>query len=137
MTDSDPSGMKAWAGRHVELELKYDTGEVERLSLEIVQDAAADFEKGFLGETTPLGKAIYGRTAGSVIAYRAGDIVEVRLLAVTGPVNQQEGDRAAEREKNIRKAVADSDRTNAINFASSTNSKWGDYDPDGIKDDWE
>jgi hypothetical protein len=137
VTENDASNLKAWAGRHVELELKYETGEVERLSLDIVSDTAADFERGFLGENTPLGKAIYGRTAGSSVAYQAADRVTVRILSVTDEVKEQQGDRAAEREKKIRKAAADSDRTSAILYASSMNSKWGDYDPDKIEEDWE
>jgi hypothetical protein len=61
----------------------------------------------------------------------------VRILSVTDEVKEQQGDRAAEREKKIRKAAADSDRTSAILYASSMNSKWGDYDPDKIEEDWE
>jgi len=137
VTDGDASNLKAWSGRHVELELKYETGEVERLSLDIVPDASADFDAGFLGESTPLGKAIYGQMAGSKVSYQAGDRVEVRILSVTAEVKEREGDRAAEREQTIRKAVADSDRTSAIIYASSVNNKWGDYDPDSLKEDWE
>jgi hypothetical protein len=34
----------------------------------------------------------------------------------------------------MRKAIHDANQTSAILFASSMNSKWGDYDPDGLKD---
>lgn len=135
MTESNPSDLKAWAGRHVDLELTYEGGEVERLSLDIVPNAAADFERGFLGEDTPLGKAIYGQTAGSAVTYQAGDRVRVRILSVTAQVKEQEGDRAAEREEKLRKAKDDSDRTSILMYASSTNNKWGDLDPDSLGED--
>jgi len=137
VTENSPSNLKAWAGRHVELELTYESGEIERLSLDIVPDAAADFERGFLGENTALGKAIYGYTAGSSVTYQAADQVSVRILSVTASVREQEGDRAAEREEKIRKAKADSDRTSILIYASSMNNKWGDLDPDGMKEDTE
>ncbi len=137
MTENSSSNLKAWAGRHVELELTYESGEIERLSLDIVPDAAADFERGFLGENTALGKAIYGCTAGSSVIYQAADRVSVRILSVTASVREQEGDRAAEREEKIRKAKADSDRTSILIYASSMNNKWGDLDPDGMKEDTE
>jgi hypothetical protein len=43
---------------------------------------------------------------------------------------------AARRQEVIDKAVSESDRTNALNFASSFSSKWGGYEPAGIED-WE
>lgn len=135
--ENNALNLKAWTGRHVELELTYETGEVERLSLDIVPDTAADFERGFLGENTPLGKAIYGHTAGSTVTYQAGDRVSVRILAVSASLREQEGDRAAEREEKLRKAKADSDRTSILIYASSMNNKWGDLDPDSLKEDTE
>ena len=138
MPDPDNQGLKIWTGRHVTLDLKYENGEVERLELDVVADNTADFDKGFLGESTPLAKAILGKSAGMVVPYRAGDIVEVRIVAVTGELSGQPEDQSTRREKTIRKAISDSDRTNAIIYASSMNSKWGDYDPDGLKeDDWD
>lgn len=137
MSENNASNLKAWAGRHVELELTYETGEVEHLSLDIVLDAAADFDAGFLGENTPLGKAIYGQTAGSRVTYQAGDRVSVRIESVTADVKEQQGDRAAEREAKLRKAKDDSDRTSILMYASSMNNKWGDLDPDLLEDDTE
>ena len=44
---------------------------------------------------------------------------------------------ASERRQEILdRAVSESDRTNALNFASSFSSKWGGYEPEGIED-WE
>ena len=129
------SHLKVWAGRHVELELKYQDGAVEKVSLDVVADTAADFEKGFLGESTPLAKAIMGHQAGETIPYRAGDIAQVRILSVSAELSAPPQDLSERREEATRKAVHDANQTSAIIFASSMNSKWGDYDPDGLKED--
>jgi hypothetical protein len=135
MTSSESAGLQVWAGRHVELELKYETSEEETLSLDIVADDSADFGNGFLGESTPLAKAILGKTAGSVVAYRSGDIVQVRILLVSRELKGHPMDLRERREEATRKAIHHSDHTSAVLFASSMNSKWGDYDPDGLKED--
>ena len=129
------SDLKAWRGSHVELELKYPDGEVERLALDIVADAQADFEHGLLGEGTPLARAIDGLQAGAVVSYLAGGgPVKVRILAVN-PARKMEGNLAAERAERVRKAIEDRNQMSAILFASSTDTKWGEYDPDVLKTD--
>ncbi len=135
MASADDLSLKVWAGRHVELELKYETSEVERLSLDVVADNAADFENGFLGENTPLAKAILGKQAGAVVPYRAGDVVEVRLLSVSPGKNTQPADLSERREEVNRKAIQHADHTSLVIYASSMNSKWGEYDPGALKED--
>ena len=122
-------------GRHVEFEVKYENGETETLSLDVVPDKAADFAGGFLGEGTPLAKAILGQSVGSAILYHAGDIVGLLILSVSTELSAQPSDLTERRQETIRKAVRQSDHTNLVIFASSMNSKWGDYDPDGIRED--
>lgn len=129
------NGLKIWAGRHVVLEIKYQDGEVEISNLDVVEDAAADYPRGFLGESTPLARAIIGHVAGETLPYRAGDIVQVRILAVSTELSAEPKDLSDRREEVTRKAVHDANQTSAIIFASSMNSKWGDYDPDGLKED--
>ena len=127
------TGLKAWLGNHVEVELKYPDGEVERLALDIVADSEADFEHNLLGQGTPLARAIYGLSAGESVSYLAGGgAIKARLLAVT--VSQKlEGSPAAERAERARQAIEDRDHMSAILFASSTDTKWGEYDPDALK----
>lgn len=137
MTEMDDSELAARVGRHVELELVYEGGEVERLSLDIVADAAADFARGMLGESTPLAKAIDGHKAGSVIAYRVGDALEARILSVSTELSSDPVDLTERRQETERKAIRRSDQTNLIIFASSVNNKWGDYDPGAIQDEEE
>ena len=137
MTEKDSTGLAAQVGRHVELELVYEGGEIERLSLDIVADAAADFARGMLGESTPLARAISGHKAGEVIAYRTGDALEARILSVSAELSGEPVDLTKRREQTERKAVRQSDQTNLIIFASSVNNKWGDYDPGAIQDEEE
>lgn len=128
---SEEGSSKVWTGRHVELEASYFDGQIEHLSLDIVADTYADFDNGFLGESTPLGKAIIGCAAGDVVAYSGG---KVKILSVSLTSAPPPMDAAKRREEVIKKAVNDSNRTNAIMFASSFNGKWGDYDPDSLSD---
>ena len=137
MRDVDENKLTAQTGRHVEVEIAYEGGEVERLSLDIVPDEAADFERGMLGESTPLAKAISGRAAGSVIPYHSGDALEVRVLSVSAELAGKPVDLTERRQETHRKAVRHSDQTNLIIFASSVNNKWGDYDPGIIQDEEE
>lgn len=135
--EMDGGKLAAQLGRHVELELVYEGGDVERLSLDIVADAAADFARGMLGESTPLARAISGHKAGSVIPYHVGDVLEARILAVSADLSGEPVDLTERRQETERKAIRHSDQTNLIIFASSVNNKWGDYDPGAIQDEEE
>ncbi len=135
MSKTNQSPLQVWTGRHVSLELKYQDGEIDRLELDVVEDNAADFEQGFLGESTPLAKAILGRTAGARIPYTAGDIVEVRLLSVEASLQGEPVDLSERREETMQNALRQSARTSATIYASAVNNKWGDYDPDTIQDE--
>ncbi|MGE5224061.1 MAG: GreA/GreB family elongation factor [Omnitrophica WOR_2 bacterium] len=125
--------LRITAGMHVELEMITSSGERERMALDIVPDSAADFANGFLGEGTPLAKAILGRRAGSRVPYRVGDAVEVQILAVSPTGVTPDSDAALRRQETIQKAVQDVERKNLILFASSFSGKWGDYDPDAVE----
>jgi len=127
-----PPMLRADQGRVIEVEMLYSDGESETLKLEIVPDAMADFPSGYLGAGTPLAKALSGHSAGEKVAYQGGS---VRILSVTRSTRPQPAYIAEQREEAIRKVVEEVDRTNSINFASSFNGKWGDYDPDGLTRD--
>jgi hypothetical protein len=121
-----------YTGNKIEVELIDTHGDRERLAVQIVPDAFADLARGYLGEGTPLCQAIYGQPVGAEIDYAMGDVLKVRLLAVTPTDEGPDKGVAVRREATLRKAVDQSDRTNAILFASSFNGKWGDYDPAGL-----
>jgi hypothetical protein len=129
--------LRADLGRVVEVEMTYQDGEVERLKLEIVPDNMADFDAGYLGMGTPLAKSILGKAAGDLIPNSGGDIRSVRLLSVARSARPQPGHIAQAREEKLRKIAEEVDRTNIINFASSFNGKWGDYDPSSLLEDQE
>jgi hypothetical protein len=115
-------------GYLVEVDLISQGGEAERLVFTLVEDKQADFKAGFLGVSTPLAQAILGKTAGEVIPYQAGDLRCVKILSVRLSDQVQSEDIASRRQAVIRKAIDHSDYVNAMIFAGSVNSKWGDYD---------
>ena len=131
---SNQSERSAGIGRHVILELVYMDGS-ERLEVDIVQDQYSDFRNGFLGAGTPLAKAIQEHTAGQVIPYTVGEAKEIRLLAVSMSTTPAPKEVAERRKETIQKAIDQSDRTNAMIFASSFTGKWGDYDPTGFTEE--
>jgi hypothetical protein len=124
--EPDDASAEVAAGMHVEVELVGESGEGERLALDIVPDDEADFSSGFLGISTPLSRAMLGRRAGSVVPYRAGDIREIRILAVAARARPPAEDVAAK-----------SDMADTVRFALSVDTKWGGYDPSGIAPEWE
>jgi hypothetical protein len=64
-----------------------------------------------------------------------GDVYEVKILSISPSHALPPEDVAARLQETIRKAVEQSDLTNAITFASSYNGMWGDYDPAGLTND--
>jgi hypothetical protein len=55
--------------------------------------------------------------------------VEARIDSLVWSEKEPDENASARREESMRKALNQTELRNAINFASSFNSKWGDYDP--------
>lgn len=121
-------------GMKVEIDLVMVDGS-EKLEVEIVPDNFADFSLGYLGISTPLAQSILGKKTGDTIPYLVEGGIEVRILRVTPSQQSPPKEVAERRQAKIRKALDQSDRTNAILFASSFSGKWGDYDPDAVSDE--
>jgi hypothetical protein len=121
----------AGIGMRVEIELIYGSGETEQLSFDLVAEPQADYYAGFLGESTPLARAILGRRAGTTIPYQAGDARAIKILSISFSTRQPEADRAARREQVIKQAVEESEFKNRLAVATSMGNKWGDLDADG------
>ncbi len=121
-------------GMQVVLDLVTEDG-IERLEMEIVPDDFADFTRGYLGISTLLARTIIGKKAGDVIPYLVEGGREVRLIQVFPSQKAPPQEIADRRQETLRKALDQSDRTNAVIFASSFSGKWGDYDPTGFMDD--
>jgi Transcription elongation factor, GreA/GreB, C-term len=123
---------KVQVGSHVRVDLVYET-ETEQLEFDIVADQHADFTHGLLGESTPLAQVLIGKTAGQVVSYKIGDAQMVRILDVSPGKQADLENISARRQETMRKALEETERTNAMIFASSYSGKWGDYDPSGIE----
>lgn len=131
----DPHPGLVALGTSVEIELISELGDGERLTLDVVPDRAADFAAGFLGAGTPLARAIIGRASGAVVPYRVGDIVEVRILAVTLSERSAAGDAAEARDAATQHAVERAKTDELVQLALTVNVKWGGYDPEPLERD--
>lgn len=121
----------------VELELIARDKSREKLGLVLVPDAAADFAQGRLGLGTPLAQTILGHAANETLDYKRGDIVLVKILAVTENADAPSPDAGAGREQALRRARDKAQHANMVSFALTFDSKWGDYDPENIQENWE
>jgi hypothetical protein len=115
---------------HVLVELVDNSGQVERGEFRLVPPDQADLKSGLLGEDTPLGRTLLGRHAGDKVSYHAGDLKEVRILAVQPGVGSVPSDAAAKRRQAVQKAAAHSEITSQMIFSTASGSKWGEYDVD-------
>ncbi len=120
-------------GSRVILEMMDEQGGRERLTLDIAPDAAADFAAGFLGAGTPLAQAILSKPAGSVIPYRMGDIVEVRIIEIAPSERAPAEDAAAARDALTQEAVERANLEDIVRLALTVDVKWGDYDPEALE----
>jgi len=126
---SRPAKQRVALKTRVQAHLVGPEGEPEALEFDIVPDAEADYERGFLGVSTPLARAIMGHAEGDTVRYRAEGVTAVRIVKVTASATTAAPNREAERQAVIDKAVAQSEILNDAAFALAAGSKWGDYDP--------
>jgi hypothetical protein len=117
------SASRATLNSHLSIELFDSSGHSEKMELTLVPDNLADFSRGLLGQSTPLGKTLIDQPEGAMLAYPVGDLTAVRILSIS--LTDQE-------ELNSSAGL----RQHAANFAASFSGKWGDYDPDGL-DKWD
>ena len=112
------------------VELVDASSQAERREFRLVSTEQADLKSGLLDENSPLGRSLLGHHAGQVLPYRAGDLVQVRILDVQPADEPVPSEAAARRRKDVRKAAAQSEITNQMIFSTASGSKWGDYDVD-------
>ena len=124
-------------GAHVSLELIARDKTREKIQCTLVQDDAADFGKGFLGANTPLAQTLLGHTVGETLAYKRGDIVQVKILAVQSAQAALDTSAAEHRSEALRRARDKAELANMVSFALTFDSKWGDYDPEQIVKQYE
>jgi Transcription elongation factor, GreA/GreB, C-term len=126
----NPPSFPILLGSHVSIELVDAHGEVEVREFTIVAEKQADFRAGLLGENTPLGRLLVGKHAGESLPYKIGDLVEVKILAVTKPSEPIDGVLAEKRRAAVQEAANQSEIINQLIFATARGSKWGEYDVD-------
>jgi hypothetical protein len=128
MTPDASAQLRVALNTRLEVELVTQSGDCERLFLDVVPDAAADFDNGRLGIGTALAKALLGQRAGAVIPYVAGDLRQVRVLGVRWSQVDADDEAAERRRAALAAAIDAAEKTSAAIFASSFTSKWGGYD---------
>ena len=74
---------RAKIGTQVEIELLTRAGDRQRLTFDLVADAQADIQAGFLGASTPLAKAILGESPRILIPYFTEEYQGVEILSIT------------------------------------------------------
>ncbi len=121
----------------VELELIARDKTREKIQCVIVGDDAADFANGFLSINTPLSQTILGHAADETLAYKRGDIVQVKILAVQNASTDAVTEAAEQRDQALRRARDKAELANMVSFALTFDSKWGDYDPEQIVKQYE
>jgi Transcription elongation factor, GreA/GreB, C-term len=121
----------------VEIELIGKGKTREKLAFVLVPDDSADFDKGLLGMGTPLAKAILGHEAKETLEYKRGDILQVKIVSVAENAQVLDPDAGEQREETLRRARDKAQHANMVSFALTFDSKWGDYDPENIQENWE
>lgn len=119
-------------GSHVELELLTRSGERETLAFDLVPDEQADYQAGFLGVSAPLAQAILGEKEGITVPYFTDELQGVQIVSVSPSTRKPPVDAAAKRGAAVQDAVEQIEFTNAVLFAASVDTKWGEYDADGL-----
>ena len=128
---------RARLGCQVEIELISRSGKRERLEFDLVPDAQADYQSGFLGASTNLAQAILGEKIGVTIPYFTEELMAVEILAIRESTRIPETNAASQREAALKDAQDQIEFTNAVLFAASVDTKWGEYDADGLDyDQW-
>lgn len=131
MSETIPE-LRVRIGCCVVIKLVYRSGESERLELDIVQDQQADYQAGFLGASTPLAKAILDEKSGITVPYFTDELMAVEIISIRESSRKPDTDAAARRDAVLKNAKDQIEFTNAVLFAASVDTKWGEYDADGL-----
>jgi hypothetical protein len=127
-----PDEPRAQLGCLVEIELLSRSGEREHLKFDLVSDQQADYQAGFLGVSTPLAQAILGEKIGVTIPYFTDELMAVEILSIRESRRSPDTNPASRREAALKDVQDQIEYTNAVLFAASVDTKWGEYDADGL-----
>jgi hypothetical protein len=119
-------------GTQIELELIYRSDHKELLTIDLVPDSQSDIENGYLGISTPLAKTILGEIPGITVPYFTTELQAVKILDIQKTTRYPDTSISSRRGKTIQNTLDEIEFRNAILFASSTDTKWGSYDAEGV-----
>ena len=119
-------------GCHVEIELVFRTGKRENLEFDLIPDAQADYQNGFVGISAPIAKAIIGEKYGYLIPFFTEEFQAVQILSIKKSNRKPDGNIPASRKASIQETLNQIEYRDVVLFASSTDTKWGSYDADGL-----
>ncbi len=135
--NEEKSELRVQSGCQIEINLLSRSGVCERLMFDLVSDEQADYQTGFLGVSTPLAQAILGEKAGIIVPYFTDELLAVEILTICQSTRAPKVNAAAQREAALKDAKDQIEFTNAVLFAASVDTKWGEYDADGLDyDEW-
>ena len=119
-------------GCQVSLEILYRNGRRESLSLDIVTDEKGDLNHGFLSSSTHLARAILGEKTGYIIPYFTEETISVEITLIQKSTRTPGADAHKKKKSKLNEIKDQIEFRDALLFASSSNTKWGEYDPDGM-----
>ena len=132
MTSENKDSGQICLGCCVELILIARSGSRETLKFDLVSDDDADYQAGFLGISTSLARAILGEKPGTLVPYFTEDLQAVEILSITAATRKPSSSTSTQRKRNIQETKSQLEFRDALLFASSAGTKWGDYDADGL-----
>lgn len=109
----------------------------EKLEFVIVAEGSADFDKGFVGANTPLAQTLLGHTAKEILDYPRGDIKQVKIISVEANESASGVDVTEQHAQMLKRARDKAELADMVSFALTFDSKWGDYDPTTIVENFE
>jgi hypothetical protein len=129
---TNETDLRAEIGTYVQIRLHYRSEKREHLEFDLVPDEQADYQAGFLGASTHLAQAILGEKIGVMIPYFTDELMAVEIIAIRESTRKPESDTITQREAALQNAQDQIEFTNAVLFAASVDTKWGEYDADGL-----
>jgi hypothetical protein len=130
MTPKNVGSVQLWV--EIEIDIVFRSRDKERLSFSIVPEEQSNIELGLLSEKSPLAKAILGEKPGVTVPYFTQEIIAISILSVNESNRDLDSCTKKRRENFIKDTLSKIQFRDALLFASSTDTKWGSYDADGL-----
>lgn len=119
-------------GDVVQFDLIYRTGQREHFTLTIVDDSYSDLQAGLLSCSSQIGRIILGEKTGSIIPYFTDEFEAIQIISSTQPSEPSSKSPNKRRKENMEEILSQIEFRDALLFASSSDTKWGSYDADGM-----